>query len=637
MVTVDAGYDYISHLVQVVLDESYNSATGQTAFSRALTHWAMQNILVGRDLNQADLVEATEIGGSDDCGIDGFYYEEEDGILTLHVFQTKASLPSQTLAEEDVVEIRNSIANLLNPERNKNQIAAGLASDLRTWLASGNLIIQMYLITTGQIVPNTAADAKIKLYREEHDLHEVLNSENITIPYDYIVYKTPELQEAHADLLRMGEQTGQAERFRVITTGEKVAFFETFADNEPTLFCIAYAVDIAKIFNGPPKKWYLFNENPRGAQQKKNASIWKTLMDEYEKTRFHAMNNGLSIVCSDYKTIEDSSGNVVQIEITDMRIVNGCQTTVTLGEALAPKTGEPIIDERVLVQLRVTKTSSSRYRTDISRATNTQKQVTAADMASLRDEMRQYQELFGTNDPSYFLEIQTGRWDYMMTSTEKDDYEARIQRDTLAQSVMAINGRPGEALEDRRYIFIKRSADPKGRFEEVFESNIPVATMVLSWKIHEKVQNQLQVQENTYDQSIADGETPNPLNRPSARYWSSLHRVWLLAKVIAHHYSFSSLSDELQSSVARSLANSIDAWFPVLYEPVNEAISDGMQRLEDLYPQAERRDLFRRSHSTVKDGIHVPNTVFEERLIIALDRAGVKDRIGDVIGAGETP
>ncbi len=57
-----------------------------------------------------------------------------------------------------------------------------------------------------------------------------------------------------------------------------------------------------------------------------NAGIIATLEDEKERRNFWAYNNGMTIVCDDYEH-DESSG---QLKMTNLSIVNGCQTTVAL-------------------------------------------------------------------------------------------------------------------------------------------------------------------------------------------------------------------------------------------------------------------------------------------------------------------
>ena len=408
-----------------------------------------------------------------------------------------------------------------------------------------------------------------------------------------------------------------------------VRYIEALPEHgEATLFFLGYATEIATIFNGPPRRWNLFKENPRGALQKRNTSIWKTLKGP-GRSRFHALNNGLSIVCDDY-SINPIANSVL---LDGMRIVNGCQTTVTIAEAAAPTKGPALIDDSVLLPIRVTKTTSVDYRRSVSEATNTQKQVTAADMASLQDEMRQYQELFGLLDPSFFFEIQAGNWDYMMSKDEKTQYASRIEREPLAQSVMAFKGMPGEALEDRRYIFTRSTGDSKGWYDQVFASGVSVEQMLLSWSLLARVHSKLEA---------ADANSDDPLNKTEYTRYSSLVRLWLVAELIARHTGLSFGSQNLPPKIAISLTKNIDDWFDHLYEPVNEAVFHAIRELFNAFPDVEPRNFFRLSHREVKKPgpppvARVPNNVFREQLGVTSARSATKDAIASALSASTTP
>jgi len=646
MTSTTSDYEYVLDQITLTKEEQYPKSDPLLGKTRALCHWAMMNVLSSFDVEHADLQDSTRIGGKDDCGVDGWYFDPEEDIKTLYLFQSKVVENEGTiLTEAEVKEIHDAISNLVNPDRTKNDEAANLAFDLKQWILDGDLSVEMYLVSSGEISEGSAAEAKLKEYKLEHDLNVKINGKLHSIPFDYHYFGNSELRQRHTELLQSDDDVISVETIRIINhNSDGPAFFEYAFGDEPTIFCLTYANDIAKVFYGAEKKWALFDENPRGPLQRKNNSIWTSLGKTFERSRFHAMNNGLSVVCDDYRLVPE--GNPTHLEIVGMKIVNGCQTTITLGEALKPTKGDPRLDETVMLPMKVTKTQDGNYRENIARATNTQKQVTDADMASLKQPMQTYQDLFKDFQPPYFFEIKSGSWEYMMTKDDKSVYEGRrVQRGALAQAVMSANNRPGEALEDKKLIFVSEKINSKGRFEEIFGSHIRPSTMILSWAILEKLRSLTDQHLQQYKADVEKSKSPTHTHRPEVIRYSETHRAWLVCKAVSDHLvlkSFVDPSDGISDLQAKLLLANMDTWLYKVYEPVNEAVSQGIAMLRLKYPDTETRNFFRTSHSQVKSnppnaGDLVPNVVFLEQLSVCLDRSATKEEIANALSTALTP
>ena len=61
-----------------------------------------------------------------------------------------------------------------------------------------------------------------------------------------------------------------------------------------------------------------------------NAGIRETLQSEDERSNFWAYNNGITLVARNFSVSEDGKS----VELTDFSIVNGCQTTVSIGRKI---------------------------------------------------------------------------------------------------------------------------------------------------------------------------------------------------------------------------------------------------------------------------------------------------------------
>lgn len=251
---------YIRGLVTSTRQEFYPTLEGYAADSRALTHWSMRNILAAEVITHDRLVELTKLGGPNDCGIDGWYIDDNEEVPSLHLFQAKYGGPGCRIQENDITALFDAPSRLLDPNRDKNVDAAQLAHDLRQWILSQGIFIYMHFVTVCQLGP--ASEATAARLAQEQALTFILDGVDHQILCDFHLYSSAELRVAHADLLRLGEVQSTTDQITLAGSNDASRFTEAIAltDKGPvtTIYFLAYAQDIAKIFNGPPKRWSLF-------------------------------------------------------------------------------------------------------------------------------------------------------------------------------------------------------------------------------------------------------------------------------------------------------------------------------------------------------------------------------------------
>lgn len=586
---------------------------------RAFVHWAMGETLAPLGLEREELRENTLIGGSGDCGVDGWHLDTEETPPSLYLFQGKYWKQDEAVSEDDVQGLWDSVdKNLLNRERNKNQYAEELATTIESLLTTSEepFKLKLHFVSTASLLPSARARLDILSERETYQIYRADRVYNI--PVEFTFWDEPKLVDLYAGHLyaRGGRTTTDHIEF-VVAGGTPFIRVEENPARPVTYLCLLRASEIADIFRGPPKRWDLFVENPRGPLQKYSERILRTLRNSERRSKFHALNNGLSIVCSAMNMDED--GNAATLH--NMRIVNGCQTTVTLDKAR--ELG--FLDASVLVPVRITVTTDQHLRQLISDANNQQQKVKPADLAYLRTELPHYHRLFASLAARCYFEVQAGQWRYVMNEDDRARYPGGlIERQSLAQSVLAIRGKPSEALEDARSIFAVREGedgDPHGHFEEVFGSGIPVEQMLLAWLILKKVEEQLE-----QSATRAKEGNPRPQDDPSVTRYSYLHRMWLIGDLLGRHYRLNLAEEIFSSAIARRLCDTIDGWFEALYEPVDEAIWRTMDRLKSDLPKVEARNLFRQSHHTFKRRVDsqfseiLPKARFLQELEVAAGR-----------------
>jgi hypothetical protein len=609
---------------------------GGRDISRAFVHWAMKEILAAQELTADILQDQTMIGGTGDCGIDGWWYEEDQEPPVLHIFQGKYG--NTELSESEIDELWRGPANLFEPLRTKNDYAIQLARDITRWLQVG-VTFNMHYVTNCPI--GRTANSRAATLEREDSYSLSIDGKRYRVPVEFSLCHRELLTEVYSDHLRAGWQ--ETPRFTLHFRGDEShsRFAEiTLPDTgAKTLSFLCKAEDIANIFAGPPKLWSIFKENPRGPLQRQNRQILNTLKDANKKGRFHALNNGLSIVCDSYEISADRTS----VDIDGLRIVNGCQTTVTLEKALSERdsNGAPCLDDSVLVLVRLTKTTETNFRMQIAEANNTQKAVRSVDLSSLQNELRHYHQLFQALRPNpYFLEVQAGDWDYMTTRDEKRPFGNRyIERESLAQAVMAFQGQPSEAMEQRRYIFLRTTGpdgDPRGHFEDVFGRKATAEQLLLPWLIMKRIGKKVEEAGRMRREAESADEETNPLHNPDCLRYSGLYRTWLFSLIIGRVFRVDFSNNYVSPAISKNLCERIDQYFDEIYPIVDETVYEAIEGIQSrLGDEFEGRRVFRLGHTPFQPQVgqqtFVPRDIFRDRLTIVSNRAGMFNRAKQVL------
>lgn len=137
----------------------------------------------------------------------------------------------------------------------------------------------------------------------------------------------------------------------------------------------------------------LFYDNVRDFQDYNsvNTEIKSSLESAEERPRFALMNNGVTIIAKNLATTGD------RFHIEDYQIVNGCQTSHVLYD------NRHLIDDAVVVPLRLIATDNEEITSSIVKATNRQTEVREDQLIALSDFQKRLEAYFGTFDGSQRL------------------------------------------------------------------------------------------------------------------------------------------------------------------------------------------------------------------------------------------
>jgi AIPR protein len=194
------------------------------------------------------------------------------------------------------------------------------------------------------------------------------------------------------------------------------------------IVCTTAASEIARIVNNDPTG-SVFDSNIRrflGTRGAVNADIFKTCTEPTDSHQFWFLNNGITIVCESFDAVTDPDDPLIRL--TNMQIVNGCQTATTL--ALAERNGELVQDTRVL--LRIYQAPNSDLVDKIVITTNNQNKINSRDLKANDPLQIDMEQAF--RNYNYFYERKPHQYDSVI------DLDPRriLANEIVAQSYLAI-------------------------------------------------------------------------------------------------------------------------------------------------------------------------------------------------------
>ena len=214
----------------------------------------------------------------------------------------------------------------------------------------------------------------------------------------------------------------------------------------------------------------LFRLNPRLFLSRKrdaNQDMLDTLGDSNDWQHFHIFNNGITATCRDFEKVGETSDRVTY-KFWDFQVVNGCQTTESLwhwNRIRGASSSRPQVPLRVIV-------AEEDFSIRISRATNNQSAITAADLVANdvhQKEIHRALKVYPTSP--YIYENRRGTWaqvknkaNYLIPKIEwpglKGNNYRKIDIRELGQALLAALGDPHRAKEQIASVF--KNAGPDG-------------------------------------------------------------------------------------------------------------------------------------------------------------------------------
>ncbi len=284
--------------------------------------------------------------------------------------------------------------------------------------------------------------------------------------------------------------------------------------NYDAYLAIVPGIFLARIYDEYPQQ--LLEQNVRSflnTRGKINRAIRNTILSPEDSSNFFIYNNGISATAKEIKTISTNEGLQI-IEFTELKIVNGGQTTASLASA-AWKDKSTLENIYVQMKLTVTNEQDDDFVHNISKYANSQNAVRQSDLTSNHSIFVRIADLSSKiSAPSsdsynkitkWFFERTRGSYEQgmmKMTKSERERYmmtypkSQRFTKGDLAKWLSADDERPYDASWGpevnltRTEVYLKEQWEKDDSyFNEHFYKTL-VAKGILFKKIGETISNQ---------------------------------------------------------------------------------------------------------------------------------------------------
>lgn len=408
-----------------------------------------------------------DVDGGQDKQIDNITIEEKDGEAVIYITQSKNE---ESFSSNSIIQIKNGLNWILNKKRAEistlsNQKFKDKILECRSIIGDigpSNVDIRVAYITNA-LSNNVADECK-------QEIRSILEQ------YDNDTYSSFSFELIGAieivDRINTNEKKNKKidANIKLKYDANTPSIIKYHSYGLKGIICTVSAKEIARIVNDDPKG-FVFDLNVRkylghtGHSKSVNKDIRETCSDEEFSYLFWFLNNGITIVCDKADPVTDPDD--AHVKISNMQIVNGCQTSSAL--ALAEKEG--ILESNTHVMLKIFETDNLDLVDRIVLTTNNQNKITNRNLRANDKIQRDFEMAFQIYD--YFYERKNDQF------IGKDSRKV-ISNELAATSYLAIA--------------LKRPCDARSRkykiwdeyYDDIFK-NLNVETFITCFLIKEIV------------------------------------------------------------------------------------------------------------------------------------------------------
>lgn len=410
-------------------------------------------------------IDDSIVDGQSDKQID-LIQIEEDNTTTIRIMQVKNT---KGFESNIVILLRNGLDWIFKREEEeilqlKNISFRDRILEVRDILdreSKRNIYVDICYVTLGNkkdIVDTDEINAEIKKINDEYSL--------LFENFRFELYGAKEISDYIDSLYDKSVNA----KVKIIYDTNVKSLIEVQHEKIRSIVCNIEAKELIKIFEAPQSE-YLFEQNVRkylDDKGKVNSNIIDTASGS-DSQYFWALNNGVTIICDkcDLKAI----GGKASLDMKNIQIINGCQTTMALFQAYKNNN----LKDNTSLLLRVHETDDLNVIEKIILSTNNQNPINPRDLISNSVKQIEIQKYFFE---MYGLTYQRKRNDFNDINGKLVSKKEIITNDKVGQAALAcIKHMPNRALASKGKVFTEDN--------DIFDKN--KERISLAYFIFEKV------------------------------------------------------------------------------------------------------------------------------------------------------
>lgn len=446
--------------------------------------------------------ESDLVDGGQDKQIDVITIVDENDEAVIYILQVKNT---QSFESNVLIQMRNGLQWIFNKPRSdvetlnnknfKDQIFAYRA--LQSSIGPSNIHVRVAYITNapGTLVSDEC-DQEKKTIDDEYD-------RDVFASFKFEYWSANEVVDRINALDKKDRKISNDLKIRYDANTPSLIKYQT--QGLTGIVCSVPGSEIAKIVNADPNG-YVFDLNIRkylGNRGSVNPEILSTCSSNELSYLFWFLNNGITIVCDKIDPVTDPDNP--HVKLTNMQIVNGCQTASSLARAAA--IGSLQKDTRVLV--KIYQTGDSNLVDRIVLTTNNQNKISGRNLRSNDDDQSDLEKGFALYN--LFYERKPRQYDNVAGANKSNI----ISNDTVATAYLGI--------------VLKRCSDARSRkykvwsefYDKIFDGGT-VQPYVLASLIYTEVRESLKK-----DRYIENTDA-------NSRYLAK-NASFHIARIVSHH------------------------------------------------------------------------------------------------------
>lgn len=344
---------------------------------------------VGEDIRECNIENITKyIVAPPDSGIDIFFERQEGEEFSYDIIQVKNSVLTPTEIRSCMNDMKRSIADYLRAPQDVQENLREVINATSFYEGDVNDKCTYYVVHAGTE----------KIYSGKLDDEVVITHKDLEVLKESLVNYSVPSHIFRADA-----------RNNFMNFGDKIIIED---ENGNKQSAEAYLMnlngyDLAKLCNAYSNSRMgtniLFGQNLRDTLDAKKSKTYSKMKEtiQNEPEKFWYYNNGITIIASEcdsqFSTLSDGQ-EIDEVTLTNFSIINGAQTTGTLGKILEEAEKEPDGEEiirklkEVYVLTRIMKTDVEVFKKSIAINNNTQNALSNRDLISRNIEQRELEK-----------------------------------------------------------------------------------------------------------------------------------------------------------------------------------------------------------------------------------------------------